>query len=312
MKSPLVTIIIPTYNRAHLIGETLDSVLAQTYKCWECIVVDDGSTDDTDKLLAAYCNKDTRFQYHLRPKDRHVGANACRNYGFELSKGEYVNWLDSDDMLSKNKIEEQVRQLLKNNFATIATCSWQYFTNSIKEHDLQKDFRVYNSFDDTLEFIDALALSGGFLPSHTYLVSRELIYQSGNWMENLTINQDGEFFARIFIKAKRIIYVKNAFVYYRKVNEDNVSFLDNKLKITHAIISWQLIESYFKIRFGESTRLVSISKKYLYHNISKKNKNLIKENKLFFEDEILRNKFSFKRVIMNYLKRILKKAIKRK
>ena len=64
MHTPLVSIIIPAYNRAHLIGETLDSVLAQTYINWECIVIDDGSNDNTSELLAEYCKKDNRFQYH--------------------------------------------------------------------------------------------------------------------------------------------------------------------------------------------------------------------------------------------------------
>lgn len=84
MTQPLVSIIIPTYNRAHLIGETLDSVMAQTYTNWECIVVDDGSTDNTAELLVVYCNKDNRFQYHHRPKDRPKGANAYRNYGIDV------------------------------------------------------------------------------------------------------------------------------------------------------------------------------------------------------------------------------------
>ena len=92
MKEPLVSIIIPTYNRAHLIGETLGSVLAQTYQNWECIVVDDGSTDNTEAVLATFTAKDSRFQYDQRPKDRLAGGNAARNYGFELSKGEYINW----------------------------------------------------------------------------------------------------------------------------------------------------------------------------------------------------------------------------
>ncbi|MBB6681126.1 glycosyltransferase family 2 protein [Aequorivita sp. 609] len=97
--NPLVSIIIPTYNRAHLIGETLDSVLAQTYQNWECIVVDDGSTDNTDEVMAAYMAKDARFQYHHRPKDRLPGGNAARNYGFEVSKGEYIQWFDDDDVM---------------------------------------------------------------------------------------------------------------------------------------------------------------------------------------------------------------------
>lgn len=108
MQNSLVSIIIPTYNRAHLIGETLDSVLAQTYKNWECIVVHDGSTDFTDELLEFYCEKDSRIQYYHRPQDRPKGANACRNYGFEMCKGEYVMWLDSDDVLDKNYLQEKI------------------------------------------------------------------------------------------------------------------------------------------------------------------------------------------------------------
>jgi glycosyltransferase involved in cell wall biosynthesis len=101
-KPPLVSIIIPTFNRAHLIGETLDSVLTQTYTNWECIVVDDGSTDETDNLVTDFCKRDHRFQYHHRPSDGPKGANACRNFGFEVSKGEYIQLLDSDDVLDVN------------------------------------------------------------------------------------------------------------------------------------------------------------------------------------------------------------------
>lgn len=89
-KEPLVSIIIPTYNRAHLIGETLDSVLAQTYENWECIVVDDGSTDHTDEVMAEYCAKDSRFRYFHRPDTHKPGGNGARNYGFLMSRGEFV------------------------------------------------------------------------------------------------------------------------------------------------------------------------------------------------------------------------------
>ncbi len=77
-EQPLVSIIIPTYNRAHLIGETLDSVLAQTYTNWECIVVDDGSTDATDELMAKYCAKDARIRYYHRPDLHLSGGNGAR------------------------------------------------------------------------------------------------------------------------------------------------------------------------------------------------------------------------------------------
>ena len=114
LNSPLVSIIIPTFNRANLIGETLDSVIGQTYTNWECIVIDDGSTDGTDKLLNIYLQKDTRIQYLQRPSERPKGANSCRNYGFEFSRGEYVNWFDSDDIMHPEKLEIQINQLQNN------------------------------------------------------------------------------------------------------------------------------------------------------------------------------------------------------
>ena len=77
MENKLISIIIPTYNRAHLIGETLNSLLAQTYKDWECIIVDDGSTDDTNNVVEEYVAQDNRFIFVYRPRDRRKGANAC-------------------------------------------------------------------------------------------------------------------------------------------------------------------------------------------------------------------------------------------
>ncbi len=108
---PLISIIIPTYNRAQIIGETLDSIIAQNYTNWECIVVDDGSTDNTQEILQNYIAKDTRFQYHQRPKDKLKGPNSCRNYGFKLSKGEFINFFDSDDFLKPDAFQVFVNQM---------------------------------------------------------------------------------------------------------------------------------------------------------------------------------------------------------
>ena len=79
MMNALVSIIIPTFNRAHLLGETLNSVINQTYSNWECIVVDDGSSDYTEQLMEFYIQKDPRIIFVRRPDNRPKGANACRN-----------------------------------------------------------------------------------------------------------------------------------------------------------------------------------------------------------------------------------------
>ena len=84
--SSKVSIIIPVYNRESLILETLNSIQQQIYKDWECIIIDDHSTDNTLSLVKEFCNEDARFSYYLRPEKKPKGANSCRNYGFLKSK----------------------------------------------------------------------------------------------------------------------------------------------------------------------------------------------------------------------------------
>jgi len=116
MNNSLVSIIIPTYNRAHLIGETLDSILKQTYTNWECIVVDDGSSDTTDELLNEYTNKDSRIHYHHRPHRHLPGGNGARNYGLSSAKGDYVIFFDSDDLMTKDHVKIKVSAIKNSKF----------------------------------------------------------------------------------------------------------------------------------------------------------------------------------------------------
>ena len=88
----MISVITPTYNRADLISETIKSIINQSYKDWELILVDDGSTDNTLEVVETYL-KDERISLYHRPQERPAGGNAARNYGFELSKGNYVKWL---------------------------------------------------------------------------------------------------------------------------------------------------------------------------------------------------------------------------
>jgi glycosyltransferase involved in cell wall biosynthesis len=108
MENPLVSIIIPTFNRAAIIVKALDSVLAQSYSHWECLVVDDGSNDETFKVMKSYQEKDSRIQFYKRhraPK----GAPTCRNIGLTHAQGDYVVYLDSDDYLLAFCLEQRVK-----------------------------------------------------------------------------------------------------------------------------------------------------------------------------------------------------------
>lgn len=245
--NPEVSIIIPTYNRVSYLGETLDSLIQQVFQNWECIVVDDGSSDYTVELMEFYSQKDNRFQYHHRPADRPKGANSCRNYGFSLSRGGYIQYLDSDDLLSKKKINEQYH-LIKGKSASIATSKWGVFRQ--KEVSIYQNLKSYSDADDPRIFLQRMYRSYGYFPPHAYLISRNLIEIVGGWNEYLKINQDGEFMIRIICNARSFRFAKNSHVLYRLSRQDSTSVIgrDNIHDHYHCL---KLIESYLQIRFKE-------------------------------------------------------------
>lgn len=110
-----VSIITPSYNSSKYIYQTVESVLAQTYKNWELIIVDDHSTDDSNKIIEEYCKKDNRIR--LIKLKKNVGPALARNRGIEEAKGNYIAFLDSDDLWLPEKLEKQISFMLQNNIS---------------------------------------------------------------------------------------------------------------------------------------------------------------------------------------------------
>lgn len=108
----LVSIIMPSYNTSDFIGESIDSVMKQTYKNWELIIVDDCSTDNTDEVVARY--SDSRIKY--LKNDKNSGAAVSRNKALKVAKGEWVAFLDSDDLWEPTKLEKQLKFMLDNGY----------------------------------------------------------------------------------------------------------------------------------------------------------------------------------------------------
>ena len=212
--TPLVSIIIPTYNRAHLIKQTLNSVLKQSYTNWECIVVDDGSTDNTGNVITEYCAKDARFQYHHRPNDRPKGANACRNYGFELSKGDYIQWFDSDDLMYIDKLKHQIEYALLHKADVVVTS--HTITQRIKQVKQGKE----NIFSKENFYINYI------LGKHPVLTGEVMLERSivSNYKfdENLHKAQEFDFFSRVFEQKLTYCFVNTPLYYYRQ-SDDSIS-----------------------------------------------------------------------------------------
>lgn len=161
----LVSIIIPIYNRISLIEETLRSIQNQSYTNWECILVDDHSTDGTYSFLQGFVKLDSRFKLFSRPNFLLKGANACRNYGFNKSKGLYVKWYDSDDIMLEKHLETAVNTLESSsyNFVVVDSVNFNHNTGEIlgRHYNWLRDdlkisalnFANYSNAWTTLDFV---------------------------------------------------------------------------------------------------------------------------------------------------------------
>lgn len=122
--NPLVTVIVPCYNQSKYLPFTLESILNQSYQNWECIIIDDGSPDNTEDIAKIWCNKDKRFNYILQ---KNLGVSAARNKGISIANGDYVQFLDADDQLEVEKFEHQVHFLEQNPLVDIIYGTSRYF-----------------------------------------------------------------------------------------------------------------------------------------------------------------------------------------
>jgi Glycosyltransferases involved in cell wall biogenesis len=105
---PEVTVVVPLFNRADIVGETVQSVIAQDMPSWQLIIVDDGSTDNSLDVGNSFAAGDSRIRCVSRPLEMPKGANSCRNYGFSLADGKFIKWLDSDDLLTADALSSQL------------------------------------------------------------------------------------------------------------------------------------------------------------------------------------------------------------
>lgn len=118
--NPLVSVIVPCYKQAQYLSETLDSVLAQTYPYWECIIVNDGSPDDTEEIAKIYCAKDNRYKYVYQ---KNGGLASARNTGIHNSQGEFILPLDSDDLIGKEYLEQAMQHYGKHPSVKLIYCN---------------------------------------------------------------------------------------------------------------------------------------------------------------------------------------------
>ncbi len=210
--TPLVSIIIPVYNRDNILIETLQSILFQSYTNWECIIVDDRSTDKTVEIIQEYCKLDSRFKFYSRPTYLKKGANNCRNYGFKISIGTYIQWFDSDDIMLPSMIEEKILKINLDN-SDIVINRLGFFDNEISVFSTDNRISL-NSSSENLPF-EFFAGNFWFQTSQPLFRKTFLLLQKKLFNKNLKRNQETELFVRLLIHNPKISYINDVLILQR-------------------------------------------------------------------------------------------------
>ena len=148
MEKPLVSVVVPVYNREGFIGKCLDSLIAQSWPRWEAIVVDDGSTDNTKDLVYDLCKEDSRIQLFERNIEFPKGAPSCRNIGIKEAKGDFIIFLDSDDFLSQECIKNRIK-----NFQKFPELDFAVFPGIILDEENELSFPITSFRGENVDLI---------------------------------------------------------------------------------------------------------------------------------------------------------------
>ncbi|MCG9973028.1 glycosyltransferase family 2 protein [Christiangramia crocea] len=308
----LVSIIVPTFNRSKYLEKTLKSVKNQSLQNWECIIVDDGSTDNTAAVVEKISGEDQRFQYYIRSKDFAKGACGARNYGFVKSRGKYIQWLDDDDLLSENKLELQVQKLEEADLKQFTTCDWDVYWEG-------KDFEPHNVIDDDevllpQDFFNSLVKRETYVPPHAYLIPRALAALAGPWNIHLSINQDAEYFTRIILVSNGLVNTKGCRVLYGVHDGERISSSFNSKNLASLIYGYKLIQAHLKLRDVQAKSFMKWKLRKLLLLFGKSDKELIRNNKyLFIENGVYPSRYTYYitrykifKIVMPWYKRYFK------
>ena len=214
----MVSIIIPVFNRAKIIGETLDSIISQSYRDWECIIVDDGSTDETIKVINQFIGKDDRFKLFERPKNRPKGANACRNFGFEQAKGEYINWFDSDDIMHPDFLKLKRGILDNDQSLDFCACISRKFVDTVDEKAEEDRPLVLNSNN----YIEDYLLHGLYFYTPSPMWRTSFLKGKDLFDEALHRSQERDFHFRMLTHNPNYFYLEEV-LFYVRVEGDSIS-----------------------------------------------------------------------------------------
>lgn len=231
----LVSIIVPCYNQSHFLNESLQSVLDQTYVDWECIIVNDGSLDNTESIAQQWCEKDNRFSYLYKENG---GLSSARNAGITQSDGEYILPLDADDYIHKDYLSKLVPKLYQDESLAIVSCYSEFFKKSLNNiiFELKPEGTTYHY----LLYVNQLIATSLF---------RKICWEEvGGYDETMKKGfEDWEFWIAITKRGWKYKVIEEFLFYYRKSKKSMlVDTLNNHAESNKEYIYKKHREIYIK------------------------------------------------------------------
>jgi glycosyltransferase involved in cell wall biosynthesis len=224
----LVSVIVPCYNQGKYLNESLESVFNQTYSDWECIIVDDGSTDGTNLIADQWVKKDDRFKYFYQDNN---GVSSARNLGIKYAEGTYIQFLDSDDLLDKTKIEASLNQLIENVDLNIVITNFKMISSDSKTISepfckLNMELFTLDNFLYQWNKTFSIQVQCGFFDAS--------LFQTIRFPENLSAQEDWVVWVELFKEKVKVSFIDKPLAYYRIHPTSRMMTLgidDNQLKV---------------------------------------------------------------------------------
>lgn len=211
--NPKISVIIPVYNGEESISISLESLLKQTYSNFEVVIIDDGSKDRTREVVEKYTSIDNRFKYNFQ---QNCGVSVARNNGINVSKGEYICFLDSDDFYEDSYIEKMVTKI-EYRSADICYCGY----NIVSSKGKIKKKTKFKSGDVLIDYIL------GKVGIHTtgWMIKKDLLYKFNiKFQEGISWGEDFEFFCEALARSNKVVFVREYLTNYRVgFDEDRLS-----------------------------------------------------------------------------------------
>ena len=194
--NPDISVIIPCYNYGRYLGETLDSVIAQDFSNWECLIIDDGSTDNTFEVVKEFIQQDKRIQYQFK---KNGGLSDARNFGLKLAKGKFIQFLDADDLICEKKFTHQLDVFKKDTTLDLVYGRVVYFdndTNKVSASVDMKDIEWMPQVSGGPSKVFPYLIKKNIMAVSCPLVRKKSIQNVGLFNVNLTSLEDWEYWIR--------------------------------------------------------------------------------------------------------------------